>query len=87
MINCSAGLSEKLLSAMFTLPLNFKTTLVYLIAEQAVISKQDGILQKKVKRAGYNKRAGWNILLSKISEQVEFHSKEPSLMHCRVRKP
>ena len=62
-------------------------TLVYLIAEQAVISEQDGILQKKVKRAGYNKRAGWNILLSKITEQVEFHSKEPSLMHCRVRKP
>ena len=57
------------------------------LAEQAVISEQDGILQKKVKRAGYNKRAGWNILLSKISEQVEFHSKEPSLMHCRVRKP
>ena len=68
--------------------LNFSlSSLVYLIAEQDGISEQDGILQNKVKRAGYNKRAGWNILLSKITEQVEFHSKEPSLMHCRVRKP
>ena len=71
----------------FSYGIFFSSTLVYLIAEQAVISEQDGILQKKVKRAGYNKRAGWNILLSKISEQVEFHPKKPLLMHCRVRKP
>ena len=52
-------------------------TLVYLIAEQAVISEQDGIFQKIVKRAGHNKQAGWNILENLISEQAEFHRKKP----------
>ena len=61
-------------------------TLVYLIAEQAVISEQDGIFQKIVKRAGHNKQAGWNILEYLISEQAEFHRKKPFLMHYAVRK-
>ena len=51
-------------------------TLVYLFAEQAVISEQDGIFQKIVKRAGHNKQAGWNILEYLISEQAEFHRKK-----------
>ena len=49
---------------------------MYLIAEQAVISEQDGIFQKIVKRAGHNKQAGWNILEYLISEQAEFHRKK-----------
>ena len=53
----------------------YRLTLVYLIAEQAVISKQDGIFQKTVKQAGHNKQAGWNILEYLISEQAEFHKK------------
>ena len=61
------------------------TTLVYLIAEQAVISEQDGIFQKIVKQAGH-KQAGWNILENLISEQAEFHRKKPFLMHYAVRK-
>ena len=61
-------------------------TLVYLIAEQAVISEQDGIFQKIVKQAGHNKQAGWNILENLISEQAEFHRKKPFLMHYAVRK-
>ena len=61
-------------------------TLVYLIAEQAVISEQDGIFQKIVKRAGHNKQAGWNILEYLISEQAEFYRKKPCLMHFAVRK-
>ena len=52
---------------------NHLLTLVYLIAEQAVISKQDGSFQIIVKRAGHNKQAGWNILEYLISEQAEFH--------------
>ena len=51
-------------------------TLVYLIAEQAVISEQDGIFQKIVKRAGHNKQAGWNIFENLISQQAEFHRKK-----------
>ena len=51
-------------------------TLVYLIAEQAVISEQDGSFQIIVKRAGHNKQAGWNILEYLISEQAEFHRKK-----------
>ena len=61
-------------------------TLVYLIAEQAVISKQDGIFQKIVKQAGHNKQAGWNILEYLMSEQAEFHRKKPFLMYYAVRK-
>ena len=49
---------------------------MYLIAEQAVISEQDGIFQKIVKQAGHNKQAGWNILEYLISEQAEFHRKK-----------
>ena len=64
----------------------YELTLVYLIAEQAVISEQDGIFQKIVKRAGHNKQAGWNILENLISEQAEFHRKKPFLMHYAVRK-
>ena len=52
----------------------FVTTLVYLIAEQAVISEQDGSFQKIVKQAG------WNILENLISEQAEFHRKKPCLI-------
>ena len=37
-------------------------TLVYLIAEQDILREQDGNLLEKVKRAGPNKGAGWNIL-------------------------
>ena len=59
---------------------------MYLIAEQAVISEQDGIFQKIVKRAGHNKQAGWNILENLIREQAEFHRKKPFLMHYAVRK-
>ena len=44
-------------------------TLVYLIAEQEVISKQGGILNKKVKRAGLIYRAGWKFISKKLSEQ------------------
>ena len=55
----------------------FVTTLVYLIAEQAVISEQDGSFQIIVKQAGHNKQAGWNILENLISEQAEFHRKKP----------
>ena len=58
------------------LPRPWPSTLVYLIAEQAVISEQDGIFQKIVKRAGHNKQAGWNILEYLISEQAEFHRKK-----------
>ena len=61
-------------------------TLVYLIAEQALISEQDGIFQKIVKRAGHNKQAGWNILENRISEQAEFHRKNLFLIHYAVRK-
>ena len=38
-------------------------TLVYLIAEQDILREQDGNLLEKVKRAGPNKGAGWNILM------------------------
>ena len=38
------------------------STLVYLIAEQDILREQDGNLLEKVKRAGPNKGAGWNIL-------------------------
>ena len=41
---------------------NLTTTLVYLIAEQDILREQDGNLLEKVKRAGPNKGAGWNIL-------------------------
>ena len=58
-------------------------TLVYLIAEQAVISEQGGILQKIVKRAGHNKGAGWNILVNLISEQADFHTKK-SFIQCII---
>ena len=37
-------------------------TLVYLIAEQDILREQDGIMLEKVKQAGPNKGAGWNIL-------------------------
>ena len=69
--------------------MNFLTlcTLVYLIAEQAVISEQGGLLQKIVKRAGHNKGAGWNILVNLISEQADFHTKKPFTMHYIGRKP
>ena len=60
------------------------STLVYLIAEQAVISEQDGIFQKIINRAGHNKRAGWNILENQISEQAEFCIKKPFVMHYTV---
>ena len=36
-------------------------TLVYLIAEQDILREQDGIMLEKVKRAGPDKGAGWNI--------------------------
>ena len=64
-----------------------RPTLVYLIAEQAVISDQGGILQKIVKRAGHNKGAGWNILVNLISEQADFHTKKAFIMHYIGRKP
>ena len=38
------------------------STLVYLIAKQDILREQDGNLQEKVKRAGPNKGAEWNIL-------------------------
>ena len=38
------------------------STLVYLIAEQDILREQDGIILEKIKRAGPNKGAGWNIL-------------------------
>ena len=59
----------------------YDSTLVYLIAEQAVISEQDRIFQKIVKLAGHNKQAGWNILENLISKEAEFHTKTPFLMH------
>jgi hypothetical protein len=59
---------------------NINLTLLYLIAEQAVISEQDGIFQKIVKQAG------WKILEYLISEQAEFHKKKPFLMHYALRK-
>ena len=37
-------------------------TLVCLIAEQGLLTEQDGTFLEKVKRAGPNKRAGWHIL-------------------------
>ena len=46
-----------------------KGTLVYLIAEQEVISEQGGISCTKVKRAGSICRAGWKFTLKKLSEQ------------------
>ena len=61
-------------------------TLVYLIAEQAVISEQGGFFQEIVKQAGHNKRAGWSISKKPISEQAEFYTKNPFLMHFTVRK-
>ena len=61
-------------------------TLVYLIAEQAVISEQDGSFLKIVKRAGHNKQAGWNILENLTSEQAEFLRKNLFFMHYAVRK-
>ena len=44
-------------------------TLVYLIAEQEVISEQGGILCPKIKQAGSICRAGWKFTSIKLSEQ------------------
>ena len=41
--------------------------LMYLIAEQEVISKQGGILNKKIKQAGLIYRAGWKFTLKKLT--------------------
>ena len=59
---------------------------MYLIAEQAVISEQGGFFQEIVKQAGHNKRAGWSVSKKSISEQAEFYTKKPFLMHFTVRK-
>ena len=42
--------------------MQFAHTLVYLIAEQDILREQDGNFLEKVKGAGPNKQAGWNIL-------------------------
>ena len=44
-------------------------TLVYLIAEEEVISEQGRILFPKIKRAGSICRAGWKFFTKKLSEQ------------------
>ena len=44
-------------------------------------------MQKIVKRAGHNKGAGWNILVNLISEQADFPTKKPFIMHYIGRKP
>ena len=44
------------------LNLVYAYTLVYLIAEQDVLREQDGIMLEKIKLAGSNKGAEWNIL-------------------------
>ena len=65
----------KLVSLSVTIPVLI--TLVYLIAEQAVISEQGEFFQEIVKQAGHNKQAGWSVLKKTISEQAEFYTKSP----------
>ena len=45
------------------------STLKYLIAEQDGLREQAGIFPKKVKQAGYVKRAEWNYFRKKSREQ------------------
>jgi len=54
-------LSRKGLISALRQPLKttYNYTLVYLIAEQNGIREQDGILSQIIKRAGWNKKAGW----------------------------